>query len=347
MKKSSTLIRFLLTIMLLMLNSTFAWAEETLHVLVWPGYADPDLVETFEQRYHVKVEVTFIDSDNTMWNRLTAQHDEKFDVFAVNTAQLQRYIDNGISVPLTLDNIPNTNKQLPRFRNLASIPGLSRNGEPYAIPYTYSEMGLIYNGKVFKTPPDSFSLMWEPRFSGKVLMYEGSAPNFSLAALTLGLNNPFQISDNDFGKVSQHLVALRRNILTFYEKPEEATRLFIQNNIALLFANYGSQQIKLLQNVGADIGYVIPEEGALACLDCWSVTRNAKNKKLAETWINYTLEANVSRTLSERQGLPNTWEDPATPQKTDKIIWLQKVENSSKRKLLWDGILSGEVLDNF
>ncbi|PIP81326.1 MAG: spermidine/putrescine ABC transporter substrate-binding protein, partial [Gammaproteobacteria bacterium CG22_combo_CG10-13_8_21_14_all_40_8] len=71
------------------------------------------------------------------------------------------------------------------------------------------------------------------------------------------------------------------------------------------------------------------------------------NKKLAETWINYTLEASVSRALSERHGLPNTLEDPATLQKADKIIWLQKVEDSHKRKLLWDRIISGEVLGNF
>ena len=333
--------------MLIMFNSTLTWAEETLHVLAWPGYADADLVQIFEQRYHVKVEVTFIDNDDTMWNRLTGQEGEKFDVFAVNTAQLQRYIDNGISVPIRLDNIPNTNNQLPRFNNLSAILGLSRNGEAYAIPYTYSEMGLIYDRKAFKTPPDSFSLMWDPRFSGKVLMYQGSEHNFSLAALTLGLKNPFQISDNDFNLVSRHLVALRHNILTFYQQPEEATRLFIQNKSALLFANYGLQQIKLLQNAGADIGYVIPKEGALAWLDCWSVTKNAINKKLAETWINYTLEASVSRALSERHGLPNTLEDPATLQKADKIIWLQKVEDSHKRKLLWDRIVSGEVLGNF
>ena len=336
---------FHFSLILLALDSTSVFARETLHVMAWPGYADADLVATFEQRYNVNVEVTFIDSDDVMWNRMTAKKDVKFDVFAVNVAQLQHYIDHGISVPLTLSNIPNTAKQLPRFRNLSAIPGLTRKGKEYAIPYTYSEMGLIYDRNVFPSPPDSFSLMWDKRYQGRVLMYAGSDHNFSLAALVLGIKNPFQIPDADFKRVARHITALRRNVLTYYEKPEDASTLFMQNKIALLFANYGSQQVTLLQNADADIGYVIPQEGALAWLDCWSITRFAENRTLAEAWINFTLEAPVSRALTLRQGLPNTLEDSPVLHKTDKIIWLQQVENISRRKSMWDKIISGEVPD--
>jgi len=34
-----------------------------LRVLAWPGYADKDLVQVFEQRHKVKVQVTVISSD--------------------------------------------------------------------------------------------------------------------------------------------------------------------------------------------------------------------------------------------------------------------------------------------
>ena len=327
----------------LTLNPAFIQAREILRVLAWPGYADADLVQIFERQNQVDVEVTLVELDDTMWQRLSAQDGEKFDVFAVNTAQLQRYIDHGISTPLTLANIPNTAKQLPRFRQLSAIPGLTRADQAYAIPYTYSEMGLIYDHTEFPTPPESFSLLWDQRYQGRVLMYEGSEHNFSLAALVLGVANPFQISAAEFKRVSRHLIDLRRNVLTYYEHPEEAMRLFIENRSALLFANYGSQQVTLLQKAGANIGYVIPKEGALAWLDCWSITRFAQNKALAEAWINYTLEPSVSMALTARQGLPNTLVNPPTLHKADKIIWLEQVEDTAKREALWEKIISGEV----
>lgn len=339
--------RLIALIMLLTLSTASANAEEILRVLAWPGYADPDLVQTFEQRYKVKVEVTFISSDDAMWERLSPGQGAHFDVFAVNTAELQRYIDKGISLPLSPANIPNIEHQLPRFRDLPAIPGLTRKGQVYAIPYTYSEMGLIYDRKAFKEPPESFSAMWDKRFKGRVLAYQASEHNFSLAAMVLGLKNPFQIPANDFSRVSRQLVALRRNLLSFYSSPEEATELFMRNHAVLLFANYGTQQVSMLQKAGADIGYVIPKEGALAWLDCWSMTHGAKNPRLVETWINYMLESSASHALTSRQGLSNTLEEPTTLHPSDKIIWLQRVEDVTKRASLWDRIVSGNRLETF
>lgn len=347
MTRKTLFMRFFSLLLMLAFFPAPAVAEEILRVLAWPGYADPDLVQAFEQRYRVKVEVTLISSDDVMWDRLSIRRGADFDVFAVNTAELQRYIDSGISIPLAPANIPNTAKQLPRFRDLPAIPGITRNGAVYAIPYTYSEMGLIYDRKAFKIPPDSFAAMWDKRFKGRVLAYQGSEHNFSLAAMVLGMKDPFHIAGTDFRRVSRHLVELRRNVLSFYSEPEEATQLFMQNRIALLFANYGTQQVTMLRKAGADVGYAIPREGALAWLDCWSMTRGAKNPRLVEEWINYTLEAPVSHALTERQGLSNTLENPPTLHKNDKIIWLRQVEDAAKRTALWDKIISGDLPERF
>jgi putative spermidine/putrescine transport system substrate-binding protein len=114
----------------------------------------------------------------------------------------------------------------------------------------------------------------------------------------------------------------------------------------LLFANYGSQQVKLLRAAGADIGYLIPKEGALAWLDCWAVTRGARNKRLAEAWINYTLEKPVSDALTARQGLANTI--TATPAEHDRrLIWLEPVEDAVRRASLWSRIVSGDPPGKF
>ncbi|ADE11898.1 extracellular solute-binding protein [Sideroxydans lithotrophicus] len=347
MRYITTLTRSISLAMLLAFVPVIANAGEVLRVLAWPGYADADLVQVFEQRYRVKVEVTTISSDDVMWQRLSAGQGRDFDVFAVNTAELQRYIDNGISVPVVPADIPNTAKQLKRFSDLAAIPGITRNGAVYAIPYTYSEMGLIYDRKSFKTPPDTFSALWDKRYKGRVLAYQASEHNFSLAAMVLGLKNPFRIPAADFKRVSRHLIALRRNVLTFYSSPEEATELFMRNHVALLFANYGTQQLDMLKKAGADIGYVIPKEGALAWLDCWSITHGAKNRKLAEAWINYTLEMPVSHALTERQGLSNTLEVPSTVHDSDKILWLQRVEDVGRRAAIWEKIISGTLPEKF
>lgn len=319
-----------------------AGAAEVLRVLAWPGYADADIVRAFEQRHGVKVETTFVGSDDVMWDKLAAGQGRDFDVFAVNTAELQRYIDAGISVPVEPGRIPNTARQLPRFRDLGAISGLVRGGKTYAIPYTYSAMGLIYDRQRFATPPDSIAVLWDPGYRGQVLAFNGSSHNFSLAAQVLGLESPFRIPDAKMRAVLDKLIALRRNVLTFYSLPEEAAELFREHRVAVMFANYGSQQVQQLRNAGADIGYVLPREGAFAWLDCWSITRGARNRVLAEAWIDHMLGSAASKALTGRQGLANTIDPAGAPAAADRIVWLQPVEDVDRRSALWEQILSGE-----
>ena len=322
-------------------------AQERLRLLAWPGYADADLVRAFERRFGVDVDVTFIDSDDVLWEKVSRNDGGDYDVFAVNTAELQRYIDQGLVVPIDLAHIPNHARQLPRFRALESIPGVTRQGRAYAVPYTYSEMGLIYNRRTVAHPPQSMADMWLPEYRGKVLAYNTSNHNFSVAALLMGARNPFRLSDAELAEAARRLVKLRRNVLTFYTSPEEAATLYMRNDVALVFANYGRQQVEALRAAGADVGYVIPREGALAWLDCWVVTRGARNRAVAERWINYTLEKEVSGRLSTVHGLANTVTPFRADESQENLVWLEPLESYAKRKALWDRILSGDILEAF
>jgi putative spermidine/putrescine transport system substrate-binding protein len=316
-----------------------AHGADALRVLTWPGYADPDLVKRFEQENQVRVEVSFVGSDEALRKNLSANGSANFDVFAANTAEMQFYIQHGVAVPLQLANIPNRGHQLARFRDLQRV---TRAGRVYAVPYTYSEMGLIYDRKQFATPPVSLAAMWDPKYQGKVLAFDTSGHNFSIAALVLN-GHPFRIEEAQFRPTVAKLIALRRNVLTFYTLPEESVELFRKHRVALMFANYGSQQVKLLRDAGVDVGYVIPREGALAWLDCWAVTRGARNKALAERWINFMLDKQVGAALTRRQGLANTTEALASTKDSDKLIWLEPVEDDQRRAAYWARILSGDV----
>lgn len=319
-----------------------AYAEQTLRVLAWPGYADPDIVKQFEQLAQVRVEVTTIDSDADLWQKIRSTNGQGFDLFAVNTAELQRYIKQDLVLPIPVQEIPNLSRQLTRFRNLDAIPGLRHNGHTYAIPYTYAEMGLIYDRKQMPQPPDSIAALWDPRWRGKVVCYNGGAHSFSLAAQALRLRSPFRIDEKNWAPVVERLVALRRNAGGFYTQPEESLALFKARNAALMFANFGHQQLQLLQKAGLDVGYAIPKEGALAWLDCWAMTRGVRNPSLAAAWINYMLEPEPGLALVNRQGLSNTTTASADERPEDRLVWLEPVESEEQRDLLWTRIMAGD-----
>lgn len=322
--------------------SARAAQPEVLRVLAWAGYADADIVQTFEQRTGCRIEVTVIDSDVDLWQKISLHQSQDFDVFAVNTAELQRYVRQNWVQPIDTSLLPNLARQLPRFQNRAAIPGLVQGGKTWAIPYTYAEMGLVYDRAQIKQPPTSLAALWDTRYQGKVIAYNAGTHNFALAALALGLPSPFRLADNNWPQAVERLIALRRNAGGFYTQPEESLALFKSRGAALLFANYGRQQEVLFRAAGLDVGYAIPKEGALAWLDCWAITHGARNPALAAAWINYLLEPEPGQVLANRQGLANTTAVLPGYRAEDRLVWLEPVENEARRNLLWSRIVSGD-----
>ena len=323
-----------------------AHADEVLRVLAWPGYAEPEQVKAFEALHQVRVQLSLVSSDEALRQQVQAKQGGNFDVIAANTVEIKNLIAQKLLRPLTPSQIPRVASQLPRFREVKRIPGITLGEEVFAVPYTYAEMGLIYDRKQFTQPPTSISVMWNPLYQGKVLAFNDANHNFSMASLSMG-GKPFQIDAADFDQVVAKLIALRRNVLAFYTLPEESVELFTRHKAAVLFANYGRQQFKLLQDAGADVGYVVPEEGALAWLDCWAIMRGANNPLLAHQWINFMLNREASNALVQRQGLSNTVDSSDERGAANPLYWLETVEDEARRSGYWARIVSGDRPERF
>jgi putative spermidine/putrescine transport system substrate-binding protein len=323
-----------------------AEARPVLRVLTWPGYAPAEVVRSFEQQTGAQVDLSVTTTDEVLWARISANGGADFDVFAVNTAELQRYVAANLIGPIDPTAIPNRRRQLPAFQNVESIAGLTRHTaaglQILGVPYTFSAMGLIYDRSQLASAPDSIAALWDPRLRGKVIAYDGGSQNFSLAAQSLGLASPFQIPAAQLAPAVERLIALRRNVLGFYTRPEESVDVFMRHHAALMFANYGWQQVRLLQQAGADVGYVIPREGALAWLDCWVITRAARARALAHAWIDHLLGQAASAALVDQQGLGNTVAAGPAAGDGQHLLWLEPVEDPARRQALWARISSGD-----
>ena len=311
---------------------------ENLRVLAWDGYADQDWVKDFTQETGIGVDVVFIGSDDEIWAKIKGSEGQDFDVFAVNTAQLQRYIKAGLVAPIDVAQLPNQKQVLPRFRDLSAVGGVTKDGNVYGIPFCFDSIGLIYDTDKVKTPPASMTVLWDPQYQGKVLAYDNGEHNFSFTALTLGYGDPFHLSDEQMAAVKDRLVELKRNVLSFYTTADEAQQIYNNNDVALIWANYGQQQLKALQATGAHVAYVNPSEGALAWLDNWVISKGVRDQAAAEKWINFMVGKKVGAELSERTGFGNTVTETGSAGADDKLIWLNDVEDPLKRSDLWNEV---------
>ena len=113
----------------------------------WPGKAMPTTTgsRSSKEQTGATVKVVFIGTDDEIWAKIKGSEGKDFDVFAVNTAQLQRYIDAGLTTPHDLTKLPNQKDVLPRFRDLVKVKGVMRDGKVHAIPFCFDSIGIIYD----------------------------------------------------------------------------------------------------------------------------------------------------------------------------------------------------------
>lgn len=313
-----------------------------LRILAWQGYADDDWVKEFEQKTGADVSVVFIGTDDEIWAKIKGSEGADFDLFAVNTAQLQRYIDAGLTTPIDLDKVPNQKGQLPIFNDLANVKGVMRDGKVHAIPFCFDSIGLIYDTDKVSPAPTTMDVLWDPKYKGKVLAYDNGEHNFSFTALTLGIADPFHLDAAQLDEIKAKLIALKGNVLSFYSTADEALQIYQNNDVALIWANYGQQQVKAMQSAGAHVAYVNPSEGALAWLDTWALTSGVVDKDLAEQWIDFVLQKQIGEQLSERTGFGNTVTPSPNAGANDKLIYLEAVEDPTRRSDLWNEIKAAQ-----
>lgn len=309
-----------------------------LRILAWEGYADPDWVKAFEAECKCDVSVVFIGTDDEIWAKIKGSEGKDFDLFAVNTAQLQRYIDAGLTTPYDLDKLPNQKETLERFRDLSQVTGVMRDGKVMAIPYAFDSIGIIYDTDKVKQAPTSWKVLWDPQYAGKVLGYDNGEHNFTITALTMGIADPFHLTDDQLKEAEAKLIDMKKNVLSFYTTADEALQLYQHNDIDIIFANYGQQQVKTMLDAGAHIAYVNPSEGAPAWLDTWAMTSGVQDKELAESWVNFVLQKQIGQQLSERTGFGNTVVPFDSAKPGDKLVWLRDVEDPTKRADLWNEV---------
>ena len=157
-------------------------------------------------------------------------------------------------------------------------------------------------------------------------------------ALTMGVQDPFHLSAEQLAAAKKKLIDLKKNVLSFYTTADEALQIYQNNDVALIWANYGQQQMKAMTDAGAHVAYINPKEGALAWLDTWALTSGVKDKELAEQWVNFVLQKKIGEQLSQRTGFGNTVAPFPSAGENDTMVWLEFVEDPTKRADLWNEI---------
>lgn len=258
---------------------------KTLNILCWEGYADEKFTKTFEQQYNVKVKGTYFSSSDALIVRLQ-EDGSVYDIVTPSTDMAQKLVETRLVQPIDLAKIYEYNNLAEPLRSMQDVV---KDGHTYGVPFTYGPDYLVYNADLIKEVPNSWSVLQDPRYKGKVALWD-DVSSIYLMAILLGYDDPdeqtiYNLSDEQLENIKRKFADFRSNLPKYWTSAEELNALMRDQKVvvAVGWPLIPSQ----LQKEGINIRGVIPEEGATGWIDRLMIPTAAPNKELAELWIDY------------------------------------------------------------
>ncbi len=327
------------TLLLALLSAACGKKEDTLSLLVWEGYADPSFVRSFEQAHHCKIVATYMGSSDELVAKLRGGSAANYDVISPSSDVATSIVRAGLAAPLDLSKIPSYSQLSLKLRN---SPLVKANDQTYGVPFVWGPNPLLYDTTAFAQPPDSWTVLWDPKYKGKISLWDELSSVY-LAAQVLGYDKPdpsqlYNLTDAQLEAVKKKLIELKPNVRKYWSTGGELTNLF-QNHEIVAAMGWPLMTNQLLK-LNFPIGETIPRENTTGWIDHLMITAASTRKDLAHSFLEYMVQPQTQKLVTDVTHY--TPANPATAQlltpAEQKSLHLDNPDDYMKRIYFWQDV---------
>ncbi len=275
--------------------------EQVLNLYSWADNFSPEVLADFEDKYHCKINYDVFGSNEELLAKIHAGG-SRYDLIQPSDYMVSTMIKLDLLEKLDKNNIPNTAYILPQLKS----PPYDPTGD-YSVVYTWGVTGIAYNTKYIKEKPVSWTDLWNKKYKDRVILLNDGREVIGMALKRRGYSVN-SVNKKEIDEALQDLRDLRPNILAY--DTDTIKQKFIAEEAWIGTMWSGDASFSYQEN--PDIAFVIPEEGAVIWADTFAIPKGAQNKELAEKFINYLYDPEVSAKNYEYIGYndPNTRSAP-------------------------------------
>ncbi len=297
--RHSVTLLLLLTTILLTVSCTKK--TPTLNLLVWEGYADPAFTKAFEEQHHCKISASYMGSSDELVAKLRGGSAGNYDVISPSSDVATSIAAANLAAPLDLTKIPGYAQLSPQ---LTSLPLVRVKGQIFGVPFMWGPDPLLYDTSVFAQPPESWNVLWDAKYRGKISVWDDLSTIY-MAAQVLGYDKPdpsqlYNLTDEQLDAVKKKLLELKPNIRKMWSTGGELTNLF--QNHEVVAAMGWPLMTNQLRKVNFPVGETIPKENTTGWIDHLMITAGSENKDLAYEFLECMIEAHTHEKVHEVTG---------------------------------------------
>ena len=293
-------------------NKAIEPGEGVVDILTWPGYiergeTDPkyDWVTGFEKATGCHVRVKTAGTSDEM---VALMNEGRIDIATASGDAALRLISAIRVQAIDVASVSGWETIDDRLKN---APWHTVDGVHYGVPYQWGTNVLMYNTEVFKKPPRSWKLVFEPTVlpdgksnKGRVQAFDGAiyiadAALYLMAVKPeLGIVDPYELSEDQY-KAALELLRVQRKIVSrYWHDPFIQIDDFV--NEGIVASSSWPFMVNILVRQGKPIASTIPAEGVTGWADTTMLHVDAPHPKCAHHWIEHSLNPKLANASDVR-----------------------------------------------
>lgn len=292
----------------------------TINVYNWGEYlsdgkdGSKNVNSEFTKETGIKVNYTTFEDNETLYSKI-AGGGASYDVIFPSDYMVSKMIREKRLEKIDRSEVPNY-----KYIDKAYHGEVYDPKDEYSVPYTWGVIGIFYNKKYVKEKVDSWKILWNKKYAGKILMFDNPRDAFGIAQKILGYSYN-SANTNEWNEAAKLL-----------EKQKPLVQAYVMDQIfdkmssgeAWLAPYYAGDAATLVKD-NPSIGFAIPtKEGTNFFVDAMCIPAGTKHKKEAEAYINFLCRPDIAAANMEKVGY-------STPE-------------SEARKLLPEGMRSSSII---
>lgn len=257
--------------------------QVTLNVYNWGDYIDETVLKQFEEETKIKIVYDTYDRNEDMYIKLK-NGGTSYDICVPSDYMIEKMLKEDMLEEIDLANVPNYKYIMEQSKNLSFDPE-----NKYSVPYLWGTIGIVYNTKEVKDPVDSWNILWDEKYKGKILMMDSPRDAFMVAQKKLGISmNTDQAKDIEAAKLE--LAAQKPLVLAYVN---DSVKDMMINEEAAMAVAWSGEAIFMMDN-NENLAYAVPKEGTNMWFDNVVIPKGAPHKKEAEMFIDFLCRPDIA-----------------------------------------------------
>lgn len=262
--------------------ATMADAAE-INALVWCDHSDPALLEPFEAATGIKVNVKEFEGTGAGLAIVEQSQPGDWDVMVIDSIDVRRGVEKGLFEPLPEDQLPIADL----FPEVLMDAATKIDGKRYGITEKFGYNTISYNNtKVDPADMQSLASLWDPKYKGRVAIYDYYLPVIGMAALALGKKTA-ELTASDLPAIKDVLLKIKANSKLVGEVVASQTAL-ATGEVDILVGG-GEWVTAGLAKENPALDFSIPAEGGILWSQSLAMFAASKRKDDALKFIQYIM----------------------------------------------------------